>query len=128
MQTIEIDGLGEVRLRATMLTLVIYEQTFGGKDMIADVFGRQSAKDDGAGYVVDFTADNWLAISRAAWAMSETEWQLRNDAGDATQNERPKPYKQWVREVGHSNMRDLSFAVTAEMLDGFFWDGADVSE
>ena len=128
MQRVEIDGLGEVRMQATMLTLVIYEQSFGGKDIIADVFGRHEAEDTGREYVVDFTADNWLAVSRAVWAMSETEWQLRNDRGDATPNERPKPYKQWVREVGQVNMTQLSMAVASEMWDGFFHTGAAASE
>ena len=128
MQKLEIDGLGEVKMEATLRTLVIYEQSFEGRDMIADVFGRHEARDDGAEYVVDFTADNWLAVSRAAWAMSETEWQNRNDRGDATPNERPKPYKAWVAKAGRVNMRELSYAVTAEMLDGFFHTGAADSE
>lgn len=128
MQTVEIDGIGEAKLQATMLTLVIYEQNFDGKDIIADVFGRHEAKDSGKEYVVDFTTDNWLAISRAAWAMCETEWQLRNDKGDATPNERPKPYKQWVRQIGQVNMSQLSAAVVSEMWDGFFHTGAAASE
>ena len=128
MQTVEIDGLGEVRMQATMLTLVIYEQSFGGNDMVAGVFAWHEAEDAGREYFVEFTADDWLAVSRAVWAMSETEWQLRNDRGDATPNERPKPYKQWVREVGQVNMTQLSMAVASEMWDGFFHTGAAASE
>lgn len=128
MQTIELDGIGEVKLQATMLTLVIYEQSFDGGDIIADVFGKHKAEDEGDEYVVNFTTDNWLAISRALWAMCETEWQLRNDRGDATPNERPKPYRQWVRSIGQVNMSQISAAVVSEMWDGFFHSGAAASE
>ena len=128
MQTLELDGLGEVRLQATMLTLVIYEQNFEGKDLIADLFGKQGGKDEGDQLVVDFGGENFLAVSRVAWAMAMTEWELRNDRGDATPNEKPKPYKQWMRSIGPVNLRDLSMAVVIEAVDGFFHTGAADSE
>lgn len=128
MTTVNIDGIGEVRLLATLNALAIYEQNFDGADMIADVFGRQRASDDGGSYVIDFTQDNWMAVARAVWALSMNDWAIRDKNGDATRNEKPKPFKQWLLDVGAVNIRELSFAVVTEALDGFFHDTSDGGE
>lgn len=125
---LEIGDYGEVELTATAYTLVVYEQEFGGRDLIADVFGRHEAKDDGGSVVIDFTSDNWLYELRAAWAMALTAYEIKADRGDAAPNDRPKPFKQWVKGVGKLNMRALSSALVGECLDGFFQSGAAASE
>lgn len=125
---IEIGDYGEVEAVATAYTLVIYEQEFGGRDLIADVFGRHEGEDDGGKVVVDFTADNWLSELRAAWAMVRTAYDLAYDRGDAAPNAKPKPFREWVKGVGKLNMRSLSVALLTECMDGFFHSGAAASE
>lgn len=125
---IEIGDYGEVEAVATAYTLVIYEQEFGGRDLIADVFGRHEGDDDGKSLVVDFTSDNWLSELRAVWAMVRTAYDLAYDRGDAAPNDRPKPWREWVKGVGKLDMRQLSVALVTECMDGFFHSGAAASE
>lgn len=125
---IEIGDYGEVEAVATAYTLVVYEQEFGGRDLIADVFGRHEGKDDGSKVVVDFTSDNWLAELRAVWAMVRTAYDLAYDRGDAAPNDKPKQFREWVKGVGKLDMRRLSVALVTECMDGFFHTGAAASE
>ena len=125
---IDIGDYGEVEAVATAYTLVIYEQEFGGRDLIADVFGRHEGKDDGGKVVVDFTSDNWLSELRAVWAMVRTAYDIAYDRGDAAPNDKPKPFKEWVKGVGKLDMRSLSVALLTECMDGFFHTGAAASE
>lgn len=125
---IEIGDYGEVEAVATAYTLVLYEQEFGGRDLIADVFGRHEGKDDGKSLVVDFTSDNWLSELRAVWAMVRTAYDLAYDRGDAAPNDKPKPFREWVKGVGKLDMRRLSVALVTECMDGFFHSGAAASE
>lgn len=125
---IEIGDYGEVEAVATAYTLVIYEQEFGGRDLIADVFGRHEGADDGGKVVVDFTSDNWLSELRAVWAMVRTAYDLAYDRGDAAPNDKPKPFREWVKGVGKLDMRSLSVALVTECMDGFFHSGAAASE
>lgn len=136
---IDIGDYGEVEAVATAYTLVIYEQEFGGRDLISDVFGKHDGKDEGdekpdgdepdAGgrIVVDFTSDNWLSELRAVWAMVRTAYDIAYDRGDAAPNARPKPFKEWVKGVGKLDMRKLSLALITECMDGFFHTGAAAS-
>ena len=123
---IDIDGSGEVEATATALTLVIYEQEFKG-DLIKDVFGKHKA-DAGSSDSIDFTVDNWVKELQALWAMVATAYELKYDRGDAAPNDRPKPFKQWVRGIGKVNFRQISDAVVSEAWDGFFHTGAAASE
>ena len=125
---IEIGDYGEVEAVATAYTLVLYEQEFGGRDLIADVFGRHEGKDEGGSVVVDFTSDNWLSELRAVWAMVRTAYDLAYDRGDAAPNDKPKPFREWVKGVGKLDMRKLSVALVTECMDGFFHTGAAASE
>ena len=125
---IEIGDYGEVEAVATVYTLVLYEQEFGGRDLISDIFGRHDGEDSDEGIVVDFTADNWLHELRAAWAMVRTAYDLAYDRGDAAPNDKPKPFREWVKGVGKLNMRELSASIVTECLDGFFHSGAAASE
>ena len=125
---IDIGDYGEVEAVATAYTLVVYEQEFGGRDLIADVFGRHEGEDDGVRVVVDFTSDNWLSELRAVWSMVRTAYDLAYDRGDAAPNDKPKPFKEWVKGVGKLNMRELSASIVTECLDGFFHSGAAASE
>lgn len=123
---IDIDGSGEVEATATALTLLIYEQEFKS-DLIKDVFGRTEAAQVRSD-AVDFTIDNWFEELKALWAMVMTAYELKADRGDAAPNDRPKPFKQWVRGIGKLNFRDVSNAVISEAMDGFFHTGAADSE
>ena len=96
--------------------------------MIADTFGRQRASEQKDSYVIDYTRDNWNCLGKCVWALTMNEWTIRDKNGDATKNEKPKPYSQWLLDVGRVSVRDLSFAVLSEMLDGFFHNGAADSE
>lgn len=125
---IEIGDYGEVEAVATAYTLVLYEQEFGGRDLVADVFGRHEGEDDGDNVVVDFTTDNWVHELRAVWAMVRTAYDLAYDRGDAAPNDKPKPFREWVKGVGKLNMRQLSVALVTECMDGFFHSGAAASE
>ena len=126
---IGIGDYGDVEAEATAYTLVLYEQEFGGADLIADVFGRHEANgSDGGTVTVDFTSDNWTAELRALWAMVRTAYDIRFDRGDAAPNDRPKPFDEWVKGVGRCNMRDISAAIVSECIDGFFRPRGDSSE
>lgn len=124
-----VGDYGEVEAEATAYTLVLYEQEFGGHDMISDVFGRHDGRGSGDGTVtVDFTSDNWLSELRALWAMVRTAYDIRFERGDAAPNDRPKPFREWVKGAGKVNMRAISAAVVNECFDGFFRDRGDSSE
>ena len=125
---IEIGDYGKVEAVATAYTLVIYEQEFGGRDLISDVFGRHEDEGDGKNAVIDFTSDNWLHELRAAWAMVRTAYDLAYDRGDAAPNDKPKPFREWVKGIGKLDMRELSLALVTECMDGFFHSGAAASE
>lgn len=125
---IEIGDYGEVEAVATAYTLVIYEQEFGGRDLISDVFGRHDGeKGEGGDVVIDFTSESWLSELRAAWAMVRTAYDLAYDRGDAAPNAKPKPFREWVKGVGKLDMRGLSMALVTECMDGFFHTGAAAS-
>lgn len=126
---VTVGDYGELDAEATAYTLVLYEQEFAGHDMIADVFGRHEGKgsDDGT-VVVDFTSDSWISELRALWAMVRTAYDIRYERGDAAPNDRPKPFKEWVKGIGKLNMRDISAAVVNECFDGFFRSRGDSSE
>ena len=125
---VTIGDYGEVEAVATAYTLVVYEQEFGGADLIGDVFGRHEGEDDGDRVVIDFTSENWLAELRALWAMVVTAYELAYDRGDAAPNDRPKRFAEWVKGVGKLDMRQLSYQLAAECMDGFFHTGAAASE
>lgn len=124
---IDIDGTGEVEAECTALTLLIYEQEFGG-DLIKDVFGRHTRESDADDVVMDFTVDNWTKELQALWAMVSTAYELKADRGDAAPNDRPKPYRQWVRTIGRVNFREIGSAVVDLAMDGFFHAGAADAE
>lgn len=123
---IDIDGTGEVEAEATALTLVLYEQEFDS-DLIKDVLGRHTRSEDDRDVVMDFTVDNWTKELQALWAMVSTAYELAADRGDAAPNDRPKPYRQWVRSVGKVNFRDIGSKVVDLIMDGFFHSGAAAS-
>lgn len=132
---VEIGDYGEVEAIATAYTLVIYEQEFKGRDLIADVFGKSDVKSDGKGdgeddgtVVIDFTSERWLNDLRALWAMVVTAYELAYDRGDAAPNDRPKPFMEWAKGIGKVNMRSITYALLGECMDGFFHTGAAVSE
>lgn len=126
---VTIGDYGEVEAVATAYTLVVYEQEFGGADLIGDVFGRHEGDEgEDGGIVIDFTSENWLAELKALWAMVVTAYEIAYERGDAAPNDRPKRFGEWVKGVGKLDMRQISYQLAAECMDGFFHAGAAASE
>lgn len=123
----QLGDYGEVDAVATAYTLVLYEQEFHG-DLLKDVFGRQTSDESGDDVLIDMTTDNWNAELRALYAMIRTSYEIRWDAGDATPNERPKQFTEWVKGIGQFNMRQVASDVVNECIRGFFRTGAAASE
>lgn len=124
---IDIDGSGPVEITATLYTLSLYEQEFGG-DLIKDVFGRHTKDEADEEVLIDMTTNNWNAEIKALWAMVKTAADLKDERGDLAPNDRVPSFKKWRKTVGKINVREIADAVVEEALDGFFHTGAAVSE
>lgn len=125
---INIDGKGEVEIKATMYTLHIYEKEFHS-DLIKDVFGKHEvSKTDPDVLVIDYTQENWNEERKALWAMVKTAADLKDEAGDLAPNDRVPGYEKWVMGIGQINVRDIANAVFTEATEGFFHTGAAASE
>lgn len=124
---IDIDGSGPVEITATLYTLSLYEQEFGG-DLIKDVFGRHTKDEADDEVLIDMTTNNWNAEIKALWAMVKTAADLKDERGDLAPNDRVPSFKKWSKTVGKINVREIADAVVEEALDGFFHTGAAASE
>lgn len=124
---IDIDGSGPVEITATLYTLSLYEQEFGG-DLIKDVFGRHTKDEADDEVLIDMTTNNWNAEIKALWAMVKTASDLKDERGDLAPNDRVPSFKKWRKTVGKINVREIADAVVEEALDGFFHTGAAASE
>ena len=124
---IDIDGSGPVEITATLYTLSLYEQEFGG-DLIKDVFGRHTKDEADDEVLIDMTTNNWNAEIKALWAMVKTAADLKDVGGDLARNDRVPSFKKWRKTVGNINVREIADAVVEEALDGFFHTGAAASE
>ena len=124
---IDIDGSGPVEITATLYTLSLYEQEFGG-DLIKDVFGRHTKDEADDEVLIDMTTNNWNAEIKALWAMVKTAADLKDERGGLAPNDRVPSFKKWRKTVGKINVREIADAVVEEALDGFFHTGAAASE
>lgn len=109
---IDIGG-EEVEAELGFETLVTYEEEFG-RDLIKDFFGKAEVpvgeEADGSENTVtiDFTQTNWTAITRVAWAAIRT----------ATPS--LPGYREWLKGVGETNLRELNEALLPEAVRKFF--------
>ena len=84
------------------------------RDLIQDFFGKAEVpvgeEADGSENTVtiDFTQTNWTAITRVAWAAIRT----------ATPS--LPGYREWLRGVGETNLRELNEALLPEAVRKFF--------
>lgn len=96
-------GCGEREAKVSALTLVIYEQEFGGADLVKDFYGKVVYRKEKAGEtVLDYTRTNWTVALKVLWAALKT-------ADDGLPS-----FRAWVAGVGDINLIDLSAAVRKE--------------
>lgn len=106
-------GGEEVEAELGFETLVTYEEEFG-RDLIQDFFGKsevpvgEEADGSESTVTIDFTQTNWTAITRVAWAAIRT----------ATPS--LPGYREWLRGVGETNLRELNEALLPEAVRKFF--------
>ena len=107
---IDYDGTGPREARLSVLTLMLYEQEFGGADMLADVLGRQDVSGGGADDgTVDFSGVRWGALARALWAALKT-------ADDDV-----PPFAEWAASVEDGlDLPAVNAALGPEMIRKFF--------
>lgn len=114
-------GSGERELVYSVETLLIYEQEFGGADMIKDLFGRvvvRSKADQGDDVILalDYRDTNWTAALKALWA------------GEKTADPDTPPFREWSRKVGDVNLYKVTNAVVPEVQARFFRAGDTAAE
>ena len=124
----DYDGSGvERELDATAYTLMVYEQEFKS-GLIEDVFGRISIPEDTDGMVVaDYTRDNWIAYTRALWAM------LRSASDRLALEGKPHEdvpnFRTWSMYATNLNLAKVSYdLVMGEIQRKFFRSGTAASE
>ncbi len=125
-------GSGPKEARATLLSLVVYEQEFGS-DLIKDLFGKAEVRrsdlepqGEGEGPAegspddvvlsFDYGSVNWTASVKALWAFLK--------AADGT----VPPFREWAAGTGDLDMFSVAPQVIAEARRGFFRTGAAASD
>lgn len=135
-------GQGEKEIIVSVKSLMLYEQEFGGRDMIKDVYGRVSVRKsdvkaleklDAANKVeeaeefvetgdsdeilmeLDYRNTNWTALIRALWACLKT-------ADDSL-----PPFKEWEQGVGDIDLFAVSNQIVPELNRKFFRAGVSAS-
>lgn len=138
-------GLGEQEIRCTYRTLSYYEQEFCNDpcpnvtgDLIADALGKITVDENsfGLGYgydgqlnsiTIDFTNNDWNVHKRALWAMLRTAAEIDRIHGKDV--ERVPSYKEWDKSLieCEPDLREVSDAISGEILRGLFRSGAAAS-
>lgn len=113
-------GQGEREIAVSILTLMIYEQEFGG-DMLKDLFGRVEIREDdlvdaGTTFTFDYTTYNWTAATKALWACLKT-------ADDSVPS-----FRTWASQVGDVNLYKAWLQLMPEVSRRLFRTGATDSE
>ena len=124
----DYDGSGvERELDATAYTLMVYEQEFKS-GLIEDVFGRISIPEDTDGMVVaDYTRDNWVAYTRALWAMLRSASDRL--ASEGKPHDEVPSFKAWAMYATNLNLAKVSYdLVMGEIQRRFFRSGAIANE
>lgn len=93
-------------------TLMLYEQEFGGADLIQDLYKkvvvREDTKEEGVICELDFRSVNWTALSRTLWA------------GLKTANDDVPSYKEWAKSIKEVNMLELNNEIIPLVERAFF--------
>lgn len=111
MPFLDYDGSGtKHEYVASVYTLNLYEQTFGG-DLIKEVFGK-IGQPDGDEVILDFTTDNWTSEMRAFWCMLKTADAIASAHG--REHETVPPYDQWILDTTTLDIQKVSAAVVNE--------------
>lgn len=132
-------GQGEKEIIVSVKSLMLYEQEFGGRDMIKDVYGRVSLRksdvkalekldtvEEAEEFVetgdsdeilmeLDYRNTNWTALIRALWACLKT-------ADDSL-----PPFKEWEQGVGDIDLFSVSNQIVPELNRKFFRAGVSAS-
>lgn len=101
-------GKGEMEAEVSAYTLVIYEQEFGGRDLIGDFFGKSDKK-------LSYATVPWTVAVKVLWAALKTH------------DDRVAPFRSWVKEVGDVDLLEICLALREECNRRFFRTGAAAS-
>lgn len=145
----DVDGSGEREYRASVYTLMLYEQEFGSS-LIKDVFGRIEVGDDADLVTAEFvrkrlaaampdgkrlpkaTSDlvdrafpapraRYLDFTKDNWeADVRALWAMAKTADEAAGGGTTPPFKQWYARLGAVNLSEVSKAVVEEAQRGLF--------
>ena len=94
-------GLGEVEVRATPFALMVYEQEFGGRSLVADLMGDPEA-------FRDAQSGRWLELCRALWACMRAA------------DESVGPFVKWAREADGMDLWAVYRQLVPVLADGLF--------
>ncbi len=115
MVEVEINGEA-VKASYSIWALSLYEQEFGGANMLGDLFGVQvfDAPTDGEGedggegkkseFKLDFTANDWAMLSRVLWAGVKNE-------DDSTPS-----FAEWAKSVESYKIFEIAGKVPNEVM------------
>ena len=99
-------------------TLSLYEQEFGGANMLADLFGVVSLDDEAVkskSLALDFTAQDWTMLTRVLWAGVKT-------ADDSTPS-----FVAWSKSIKEIDMFEVANNVPIDVMQACFRTGAGTS-
>ena len=101
-------GAGEKELKVSAYTLVVYEQEFGGRDLIADFFSGSEKK-------IGYSTIQWTVALKVLWAALKT-------ADDTV-----PPFKIWSKTVEDVDLLNVAVELRGECQRRFFRTGASAS-
>ena len=94
-------GAGTVEVRATPFALMVYEQEFSGRSLVADLMGEPGAFADAA-------SGRWLELCRALWACMKAA------------DEGVPPFAKWAREAEGMDLWAVYRQLVPVLADGLF--------
>lgn len=101
-------GQGQTEGIASVWTLCLYEQEFGG-DLIKDVF--RSSDEQGS----LFETENWTCLIKALWACLKAK------------DDTLPPFKAWAKDIGEIDLLAVQQELPAHIARGLFRHGGDTS-
>lgn len=105
-------GNGPREAVVSVETLTVYEQEFGGADLIRDFMGVQNVSEDVDADSVDFRRVNWTALVRVLWAALRTA------------DPEVVPFREWAASVGDVNLLVVNAQLGREVVRRLFRAGA----
>ncbi len=115
---IEVEVNGEtLKASYSVWALSLYEQEFGGANMLEDLFGVQEFEkpaggkgegrtEEGGGdsFRLDFGANDWATLMRALWAGAKNE------------DDSLPSFKEWAKSAVDFNIFEIAGSVPAEVM------------